>query len=207
MRSTADGLFSRARPVGAAAVLLLIAGCASGGGYATSTAGAGSPEAAGGALMSAALDEYTLGPGDKVRVIVYMEPDLSGEFAVDPKGDISFPLLGDIRAAGKTAQELRAHVTERLSEGYLNDARVAAEVVAYRPYYIMGEITTPGEYPYGAEMSVIKAVAAAGGFTYRAKKSTVYIKRVNSAQEEKFRLTPQLMVYPGDIVRVGERFF
>lgn len=153
------------------------------------------------------LEDYKLGPADKVRIIVYQEPELSGEFSISATGEISFPLLGDIDAAGLTVQQLRDRLAADLSQGYINDARVAAEVLAYRPYYILGEIGEPGEYPYSAEMTVMKAVAAAGGFSYRARKSSVMIKRANSDQEQRFELTHDLMVYPGDIIRVGERFF
>jgi protein involved in polysaccharide export with SLBB domain len=153
------------------------------------------------------LLDYRLGPADKIRLIVYGEPDLSGEFALNARGRISLPLLGEIEAEGLTIDELREKVAAGLSEGYVNDARVAAEIVEYRPYYILGEVGDPGEYPYSAGMTVIKSVAAAGGYTYRANKSAVYIKRANHDEEMKVKLTPDLLVYPGDVIRVGERFF
>ncbi|MFZ5618056.1 MAG: polysaccharide biosynthesis/export family protein [Pseudomonadota bacterium] len=153
------------------------------------------------------LNDYKLGPSDKIRLIVYGEPELSGEFSVNARGDISIPLLGEIAANGLTIEGLKAKITAGLAEGFVNDARVAAEVIEYRPYYILGEIGKPGEYPYSAGMTVMKAVAAAEGFTYRARKSSVYIKRADQEQEYKFELTPDLVVYPGDVVRVAERFF
>lgn len=153
------------------------------------------------------LKDYQLGPSDQVRLIVYGEPDLSGEFAVNSRGQISLPLLGEIDAGGLSIEEFRQTVVAGLSEGYVVDARVAAEVIRYRPYYILGEVGEPGEYAYSAGMNVIKAVAAAGGFTYRANKSAVFIKRANSDQEMKYELTQQLVVLPGDVVRIGERFF
>lgn len=153
------------------------------------------------------LLDYKLGPADKIRLIVYGEPDLSGEFSLNARGQVSLPLLGEIDAEGLTIDELRGKVAGGLAEGYVNDARVAAEVIEYRPYYILGEVGTPGEYPYSAGMTVIKSVAAAGGFTYRANKSVVYIKRANQDDELKVKLTPDLLVYPGDVIRVGERFF
>ncbi|MBY0422392.1 MAG: polysaccharide export protein [Parvularculaceae bacterium] len=152
--------------------------------------------------------EYLLGPGDKIRLIVYQEPTLSGEFEVNSAGKLSLPLLGEINARGETVGAIAASVSASLSNGYVRDARVAAEVIVYRPFYILGEVTKPGEYPYGAqEVSVLKAVATAGGFTYRAKRSFVYIKRADKDVEERFRLTPDLKVQPGDVVRVAERFF
>lgn len=180
------------------AIFLAAAGCAS-----TS----GSADLADPSEGAMRLRDYQLGPGDSVRVIVYQEPDLSGEFSISASGEISFPLLGDIQVAGLTVQSLRDKIKSDLADGYLNDARVAAEVVSYRPYYILGEVGAPGQYPYSAEMTAMKAVAAAGGFTYRARKSIVYIKRAHLDEELKFPLTQDLMIYPGDIVRVGERFF
>jgi polysaccharide export outer membrane protein len=166
----------------------------------------GDPKAADpGAALS--LEDYRIGPSDKIRVIVFGEPELSGEFAVNSGGEISLPLLGEIAVNGKTIEEVRGMVTEGLSSGYINDARVAAEITTYRPFYILGEIADPGEYPYSAGMTVFKAVAAAGGFTYRAKKSSVYIKRDIGGQEVELKLTQELAVYPGDVIRVGERFF
>jgi len=153
------------------------------------------------------LDDYVLGPSDKVRVIVFQEPELSGEYAINPKGEISYPLLGAIPVAGLTLQEFRDQLAEQLASGYINDPSVAAEIVEYRPFYIYGEVEAPGEFPYVAAMSVTKAVAAAGGFTYRARRSHVFIKRADANDEEKVKLTPDLMVYPGDVVRIGERFF
>lgn len=153
------------------------------------------------------LNEYKLGPSDKIRLIVYGEPELSGEFSVNSRGEISIPLLGELPAEGLTIDGLKAKIIAGLAEGYVNDARVAAEVVEYRPYYILGEIGKPGEYPYSAGMTVMKAVAAAEGFTYRARKSSVYIKRADQEQEYKFELTPDLLVFPGDVVRVVERLF
>lgn len=153
------------------------------------------------------LIDYRLGPADKIRVIVFGEPDLSGEFSVNGRGQLSLPLLGDVGAEGRTIDEVRESIAAGLSEGYVVDARVAAEVIEYRPYYVLGEVGAPGEYPYSVGISVFKAVAAAEGFTYRANKSVVFIKRANGEEEMKYKLTPQLQVFPGDVVRIGERFF
>lgn len=157
--------------------------------------------------VASQLEDYRLGPSDKVRLIVFGEPDLSGEFAVNARGQLSLPLLGEVDADGLSVEELRKKITDGLSEGYIVGARVAAEVVEFRPYYILGEVDAPGEYPYSSGMSVIKAVAAAGGFTYRANKSAVYIKRSTSDEEVKYKMSSKLVVLPGDVVRVGERFF
>ena len=153
------------------------------------------------------LNDYELGPSDRIRLIVFNEPDLSGEFSINARGQISMPLLGEVDAEGLSIEELRLKVAEGLAEGFVKDAQVAAEVIDFRPYYILGEVNAPGEYPYSSGISVIKAVAAAGGFTYRANKSVVYVKRAESDDEVKYKLSQQLMVFPGDVVRVGERFF
>ncbi len=174
---------------------------------ACATASSGGGSATADPAISLSLEDYRIGPSDKIRVIVFGEPELSGEFSVNSGGEISLPLLGEIAVNGKTIEEVRRMVTEGLSSGYVNDARVAAEITTYRPFYILGEIADPGEYPYSAGMTVYKAVAAAGGFTYRAKKSSVYIKRALGGDEVELKLTQQLAVYPGDVIRVGERFF
>ncbi|MGE0408061.1 MAG: polysaccharide biosynthesis/export family protein [Amphiplicatus sp.] len=181
-------------------LLLAVMGCATGGSGASH--GAAADPAA-----RLSLDDYAIGPSDKIRLIVFGEPELSGEFSVNSGGEISLPLLGELKVSGKTIEEVRQMVTKGLSSGYINDARVAAEITAYRPFYILGEVATPGEYPYSAGMTVFKAVAAAGGFSYRAKKSSVHIKRAVGGEEMEFKLTQELAVFPGDVVRIGERFF
>ena len=188
------------RPAMMAGVAVALTACASGG--VSDDAAVAEP-----IDVAAQLKDYRLGPADKVRLIVFGEPDLSGEFAVNARGQLSLPLLGEVDANGLSVEELRNNITVGLSEGYIVGARVAAEVVEFRPYYILGEVDEPGEYPYSSGMSVIKAVAAAGGFTYRANKSTVYIKRATSDEEIKYKMSAQLVVLPGDVVRVGERFF
>ena len=148
---------------------------------------------------------YRLGTGDQLRVIVFGEEDLSGEFEVDDTGAVSMPLVGDIRASGQTLRTFEAAVRERLSEGYLKDPRVSVQVLNYRPFYIIGEVEKGGEYPFVSGMHVINAVAVAGGFTYRANTSTVFITR--GGEELEFEVTPELRLQPGDVIRVPERFY
>lgn len=151
--------------------------------------------------------EYQLGAGDKLRVIVYGEQDLSGEFDVDGSGAVSLPLIGEVRAAEKTLRELEIAVADKLREGYLADPRVNIEVLNYRPYYIVGEVEEPGELPYTAGMTVLNAVAVAGGYTYRADTTRVFVARPNQAGEIEYPADQSLNVKPGDIIRVPERFF
>ena len=148
-----------------------------------------------------------LGPGDKLRITVFEEEDLSGEFGVAGNGDISFPLIGDVVAAGRTVQQVQNTIAARLRDGYVKDPRVSAEVLTFRPFFILGEIAKPGEYPYMDAMTVLNAIATAGGFTYRANHSVVFIKGIRDTTEHKVRLTGGLILAPGDTVRIGARLF
>lgn len=151
--------------------------------------------------------EYLLGTGDQLRLTVFNEPTLSGEFEVDAAGMISIPLIGNMKASGQTARVLEAEITKKLSSGYMRDPRVNIEILKYRPFYIIGEVSKPGEYPYRSGMNVMSAVAVAGGFTYRASENSVRIRRAGQTDEHTYPLTTTTMVYPGDIVRVPERLF
>ena len=153
------------------------------------------------------VEEYRLGSGDKLRISVFGEDALSGEFVVNDAGQVSFPLIGTINAAGLTLPQLQRAIEAKLADGYVKQPRVAAEVLNYRPFFILGEVNKPGEYPYSVGMTVVNAVARAEGFTYRADKRNVYIKRSGSDKEEEFRLTTTLKVQPGDTIRIKERFF
>ena len=150
---------------------------------------------------------YRLGPGDKLRVIVFGEEDLSGEFVVDGSGYIRLPLVGQVQAANRTVYEFERDVETKLKDGYLKAPRVSAEVMNYRPFYIIGEVGKPGEYPYVNGMSVLNAVALAGGYTYRANERSVYLRRYGDSREQSVPADETTKVYPGDIVRVVERFF
>ena len=151
--------------------------------------------------------DYLLGAGDKVRVTVYGEPTLSGEFFVTGSGLMSLPLIGEIKAGGLTVGQFQDAVQKSLSDGYLKEPRVSAEVLTFRPFYILGEVGKPGTYPYTAGLTVLNAVATAVGFTYRADKKSVYIKHNGETTEAKGALEPSTQVAPGDTIRIGERFF
>ncbi len=161
------------------------------------------------AQTAAALNEtYHLGAGDKVHVSVYGQNDLSGDFTVDGGGSVQLPLIGQVKAIGLTVRQFEAAIADALRAGeYLKDPKVSVEMTSYRPFYIIGEINKPGEYPYVNDMTVLNAVALAGGFTFRADDTEVFIRRHGSATELKFPADPTTRVEPGDIVRVGERFF
>ncbi len=159
------------------------------------------------AAIESTGSDYKLGVNDKVRVLVYNEVDLSGEFEVNAAGNLSLPLAGDVKAEGRTPGEVTQDIQARLAAGYLKDPRVSLDVLTYRPFYILGEVTKPGEYPYSNGLTVINAVARAEGFTYRANKRKVFIKRAGTGAEQEFVMAPGLQIQPGDTIRIGERYF
>jgi protein involved in polysaccharide export with SLBB domain len=154
-----------------------------------------------------ANNAYILGVGDKIRIVVFEEPSLSGPFSVAANGDIAFPLIGPVKAAGLAPEQLESAIAGLLNNGYLKDSRVNVEVLTFRPYYILGEVTKPGEYPYSSGLTVLNAVATAGGFSYRANQKRVFIKRIQDNTEHLESLTPSVMLYPGDTIRITERYF
>jgi polysaccharide biosynthesis/export protein VpsN len=155
----------------------------------------------------ASVAGYQLGPGDQVRVTVFRHEDLSGEFEIDGEGFFALPLVGEIMTAGLTARQLENEIEIRLqSGGYLVDPQVSIEVLNYRPFYIIGEVNNPGSYQYVNGMTVINAVALAGGFSYRADQDDIMISRGGSTGPQ-IEALPDTAVLPGDIIEVPERFF
>lgn len=150
---------------------------------------------------------YILGPGDKLRMIVYGQEELSGEFTIDPSGSISVPLIKDVDAAGKTVRELENSITAALTPQYLKDPKVSVEVLEYRSVYILGEVRTPGKYPYVPNMTVLQAVAVAGGHTYRANESSAEVTRLENDVLKTFSVRTGAMVRPGDTVVIKRRWF
>lgn len=182
--------------------------------FAVVLAGAGCKSGSGTLLpQSQVLDapeitqEYRLGAGDKLQIIVYGEEDLSGEFDVGGAGRIALPLIGEVMVDGQTLPQLEEAIAVKLREGYLTDPRVSAQVLNYRPFYIIGEVEEPGEYPYSNGMKLLNAVAVAGGYTYRADETAVFINRYGETGETGYLTDRPIRVSPGDIVRVPERFF
>lgn len=159
-------------------------------------------------LPASAASTYTLGPGDRLRVITYGEDQLTGDFTVNDSGSIEVPLLGSVHAQGITVSELQADLTSSLQRrGLLRTPSVSVEVSTYRPIFALGEVTKPGPYPYQPHMSVITAIAVAGGFTYRAVKSRVSITRSVDGLTTVYQATPESTVAPGDVINVFERSF
>jgi polysaccharide export outer membrane protein len=157
---------------------------------------------------SAADAAYMLGSGDKVRVTVFGELDLSGEYQVDGSGVLAFPLVGEVRAAGGTARKLENEIAKKLSSGYLKNPTVSVEVLTYRPFFILGEVKQPGSYAYKNGLNVLNAVAMAGGYTYRAKSNVWVITRSGDKeyQDREIR-NGDFTVLPGDTIVIPERFF
>lgn len=156
---------------------------------------------------SPALTGYELGPGDKLKITVYDEEGLTGDYIVSSKGTVSMPLIGEISAAGQSISDFRVALENRLAQGILNDPKVAAEVVEYRPFFILGEVNKPGQYPYSAGLTIYSAVATAQGFTYRANTHKVMITHAGQTSEQRVQINAATRIMPGDTVRVLERFF
>lgn len=175
--------------------LALLAGCASGSDLPTCTQTA---------AAEGAEEAYALGSGDLMRITVFRNPELSGEFTVDGEGYLALPLGGEVLAKGLNVRELENQIETRFKEGgFLVDPQVAVQVLTYRPFYILGEVNTPGEYEYTNGMSVNNAVAMAGGFTYRADQDDITIERGDCIIEAQVT-SP---VLPGEVITVHERFF
>ncbi|MDE2570873.1 MAG: polysaccharide export protein [Sphingomonadales bacterium] len=152
---------------------------------------------------------YRLASGDKLKITVFDEPTLSGEFAIGVNGDITMPLVDPIRGAGQTSKALAKIIADRLAAGqYVLNPRVSVEVLEHRPFYILGEVNKPGEYPYSGDLTFEQAVALAGGFTPRANKKVILMRREGWASAKRIKLDgPALKVAPGDTITVRESFF
>lgn len=146
--------------------------------------------------------------GDQLKVVVFGEEALSGLYDVSPAGTISMSLVGSIMAAGRTKSELEHALTRAYANGkFLDEPKITVAVVSYRPFYVLGEVTTPGQFPYKTGLDVLDAVATAGGFTYRASKSTVLIRHAGDGVWQQYSLAAPTPIAPGDIIRVPERYF
>ena len=150
---------------------------------------------------------YRLGVGDKLKVTVFGEQDLSGTYDVNATGNVALPLIGEIVAKGRPITDFRAAIARRLGEGYIKNPKVTVEILAYRPIYVHGEVKQGGEHPYKSGLKLRDAVALAGGFTYRANQTYLLIIREGQVDEARVRLPSDIDVLPGDNIRVPERLF
>lgn len=153
------------------------------------------------------VTHYRLGIGDQLRVTVFGHEDLSGDFEVSSTGYITLPLIGDVSALELTLKALEQAIIDKLKPDYLKNPQVSAEVLNYRPFYIIGEVKNPGSYPYVGGMRAINAVAIAGGFTYRAREKKLLITRAKGGSGKPEPADQSTLVLPGDVVEVPERFF
>lgn len=150
---------------------------------------------------------YRLDAGDKLRVVVYGQDGLTNTYAVDAGGFITMPLIGAVAARGKTPSELARAIAAKLRGGYIREPYVAAEIEQYRPFFILGEVAAPGQYPYVPNMTAESAVAIAGGYTPRAWKSAFKLTRRNEAGAITVEIAPDTPLQPGDTIVVSERWF
>lgn len=149
---------------------------------------------------------YKLGVGDKLKLTVFGEENLSGQFEVNALGNISVPLIGEVPAQGQSLGEFRNSVARRLADGYLKNPKVNVDILNYRPIYVHGEVKNGGEFPYRNGLSLRDAVAMAGGYTYRADQSYLYIGR-DAEADAAIKMPSDVPVLPGDNIRIPERFF
>ena len=152
-------------------------------------------------------NSYHLGPGDKLRVVVYGQEGLTNSYAIDAAGSITMPLIGGVPARGRTPAGLAAEITGRLRNGFIREPSVAVEIEAYRPFFILGEVAAPGQYPYVPNMTVESAVAIAGGFGPRAKRDSVTLTHSDASGSGRFVVPLGTPMSPGDTVFVSERWF
>jgi polysaccharide export outer membrane protein len=150
---------------------------------------------------------YTLDSGDKLRIVVFGQDTLSNNYTVDAQGAVSLPLVGAVEARGLTTSQLGGAIAARLRSGYVRDPSVAVEIETYRPFFVLGEVTFPGQYPYVPNMTVENAIAIAGGFTPRASKDKVTVTRKVQGALSRFVLSMRHPLRPGDTIEVSERWF
>lgn len=193
---------ARRRPHRALAVLalaLVLADCAGNG---MDTVAVARPDEA-----TIPASELRLAPGDSIRVTVFNEASLSGTYQIDDDGYVSLPLAGTVKAAGATKIEFERVLAGKLKGDYLTNPKITVEVASFRPYFILGEVEKPGQYNYSSNLNVMSAMAVAGGPTYRASQSDVLIQRGGRGDFKRYPLSPTVLIYPGDLIRVPERYF
>ncbi len=150
---------------------------------------------------------YRLDAGDKLRVVVYGQEGLTNTYAIDAGGAITMPLIGTVPARGRTPASLAAEISAKLRNGYIREPSVAVEIESYRPFFILGEVAAPGQYPYVPNMTVESAVAIAGGFSPRARRDSVTLTHTDGAGSARYVVPLGTPLGPGDTVQVGERWF
>src|SRR6266568_5594186 len=174
------------------AMALLVSGCA----------GSTLSEAEQQAAVAAATSPAKLQPGDKIRIVVFGEDNLNGEYQLDQSGQISLPLAGTIKVQGLTQTELEQALAKKFRSQYLKNPKVTVTITTLQPYYIVGEVAHPGEFPYRSGLNVLTALAIAGGPTYRASRSTVKIQRRGETTMREYPISASVAILPGDVINV-----
>ena len=151
--------------------------------------------------------DYVLGVGDVLRISVYGEADLTGEFKVEQDGTVSFPLINDVPAAGFTAKDVETSIADKLNPSYIVDPRVTIEVLNYRSVYVLGEVNQPGRFEFAPNMTILQAIATAGGYTYRANEQSAEVTRHVKGALKTFVVNQDTMLKPGDTVVIKRRWF
>ncbi|MGA7809324.1 polysaccharide biosynthesis/export family protein, partial [Bradyrhizobium sp.] len=150
---------------------------------------------------------YRLDAGDKLRVVVFGQDGLTNTYIIDAAGSITMPLIGQVPARGRSPASLAAEITAKLRNGYIREPSVAVEIESYRPFFILGEVAAPGQYPYVPNMTVESAVAIAGGFSPRARRDAVTLTHTDASGAARYAAPLGTSLSPGDTVMVGERWF
>lgn len=163
--------------------------------------------AAGPAGAGAGVQSPTVQKGDKLKISVFNEPLLSGEYVVWPTGTISYPLLGEVPMAGLTVRDAQQTLIQKLNGRYLVNPNILVELISQKPIYVLGEVAKAGEYPYRDGLTVMSAIALAGGFGPRATTSHVLIRRSNETETKRYPVAGEVVVFPGDVLTVSERMF
>jgi|SRR5665213_148139 len=159
------------------------------------------------ALKAAAIAPPVLAAGETINVIVYGETSLTGKYLIDPSGYVSLPLAGTVKAAGLTPEQFGHDLEKEFGSKYLTNPKITVEVAEFRSFYILGEVEKPGVYPYNGGLTILNAIAIAGGTTYRAKTSTVIIEHLGEDQFREYELNEPIPILPGDIIQVPRRYF
>lgn len=152
-------------------------------------------------------DEYRLGAGDTIKITVFGQQDLSIETMLDDSGKIDYPFLGQIQASGQTLEEFQQQIYSGLKGDYLVSPNVSVSILEYRPFFIDGEIKTPGGYPFQPGLTVNKAVALAGGYTERASRSKIFLIRSNDPEQKSVNVDGNTLLQPGDVITVKQSYF
>lgn len=193
------------RKIGVRPILLLMIGLC----LLTTACGTGAPpvsEAERKALEAQAAAPPTLQAGEKIHITVYGEPTLSGDFQIDPSGFVSLPLAGTVKAAGLNQQQFEQALTAKYAGGYLKDPKITVGIAEFRPFYIVGEVEKPGAYPYTGGLTVLSAIAIAGGTTYRANQSKVLIQHSGEDKMLEYNTDAPIPILPGDIIQIPRRY-